>query len=122
MRGQRKNTRRSVNHTGDAAGGDQVKLAEPVKKSKAGMPLRMLKRIVGHPDFGYQCMVILLSLTQNNVPMDRRIDTMTSSIETLRNIAGVLTNATQSLKAAAEAPKQIRRLVNTNNSINSPGG
>ncbi len=115
MRGQRKNTRRSVHITADA-GDDQVKLAEPVKKSKTGKPLRMLKRIVGHPDFGYQCMVIMLSLTQGNVPMERRIDTMTSSIETLRNIAGVLTNATQSLKAAAEAPKQIRRLVTPNDS------
>jgi hypothetical protein len=36
--------------------------------------------------------------------------------------AGIHTNATQSLKAAAEAPKQIRRLVNPNNSTNSSGG
>ncbi len=121
MRGQRKHTRRAVHPTGEE-GDDQVKLAEPVKKSKFGKPLRMLKRVVGHPDFGYQCMVILLSLTQNNVPMDRHIDTMTSSIETLRNVSGILTNATQSLKAAAEAPKQIRRLVNPNNSTNSSGG
>lgn len=107
MHGQRENKRRVE----QAADDGEVKLAEPVKKSKAGKPLRMFKRIVGHPDFGYQCMVILLSLSQNNVPMDRRIDTMSSSIDTIRNITGILTNATQSLKTAAEAPRQIRRLV-----------
>jgi hypothetical protein len=110
MRGQRKNKHRAEQSTYDGED-DGVKLAEPVKKTKMGKPLRMLRQIVSHPDFGYQCMVVLLSLTQNNVSMDRRIDTMTSSIDTLRNIAGVLTNATQSLKSAAEAPRQIRRLV-----------
>jgi hypothetical protein len=115
MRGQRKNKRGAKQPLHDG-GEDGVKLAKPVKKSKTGKPLRMLRQIVSHPDFGYQCMVVLLSLTQNNISMDRRIDTMTSSINTLRNIAGVLTNATQSLKAAAEAPRQIRRLVNPNGS------
>ncbi|MDT8900987.1 hypothetical protein [Anaeroselena agilis] len=109
MRGQRKDKRnRTVQPPRDVEGDDAVKLAKPVSKNK---PLRMLKRIVSNPDFGYQCMVVLLGLTQNNVSMDRRIDTMSSSIETLRNITGVLTNATQSLKTAAEAPRQIRRLV-----------
>lgn len=116
MHGQRKNKRWVEQEAGDTADDGEIKLAEPVKKGKAGKPLRMLRRIVGHPDFGYQCMVILLSLTQNNVPMDRRIDTMTSSIDTLRNITGILTNATQSLKAAAEAPRQIRRLVKPDDS------
>lgn len=113
MRGQRKNKNRAEQSPQDVEGGDAIKLAKPVTKSS--LPLRMLKRIVSNPDFGYQCMVVLLALTQNNVSMDRRIDTMTSSIDTLRNITGVLTNATQSLKTAAEAPRQIRRLV-------KPGG
>lgn len=112
MRGQRKDKRRAEQSPRDTEGDDVVKLAKPVTKNK---PLRMLKRIVSNPDFSYQCMVVLLALTQNNVSMDRRIDTMTSSIDTLRNITGVLTNATQSLKAAAEAPRQIRQLV-------KPGG
>lgn len=112
MRGQRKDKHRAEQAPRSVEDGDAVKLAKPVSKNK---PLRMLKRIVSNPDFGYQCMVVLLSLTQNNVSMDRRIDTMTSSIDTLRNITGVLTNATQSLKTAAEAPRQIRRLV-------KPGG
>ncbi len=107
MRGQRKDKHRAEQAPRDVEGG-VVKLAKPVTKNG---PLRMLKRIASNPDFGYQCMVVLLSLTQNNVSMDRRIDTMTSSIDTLRNITGVLTNATQSLKTAAEAPRQIRRLV-----------
>jgi hypothetical protein len=114
MHGQRKNKQRTGQVADLTAG--EAKLAEPVKKGRAGNPLRMLKRIVGHPDFGYQCMVILLSLTQNNIPMERRIDTMTNSIDTIRNITGILNNATQSLKAAAEAPRQIRRLVKPNDS------
>jgi len=109
MHGQRKNKQRAGQATEGTVG--EIKLAQPVIKGRAGKPFRMLKRIVDHPDFGYQCMVILLSLTQNNVPMERRIDTMTSSIDTIRNITGILNNATQSLKAAAEAPRQIRRLV-----------
>ena len=111
MRSQRKDKRRAEQPSHGGGDGD-VKLAKPVTKNS---PLRMFKRIVSNPDFGYQCMVVLLALTQNNVSMDRRIDTMTSSIDTLRNITGVLTSATQSLKTAAEAPRQIRRLV-------KPGG
>lgn len=113
MRGQRRNRRTE----GEGAGGSGIKVAQavPVKTGKTPAPLRMLKRIVGHPDFGYQCMVILLALTQDNFKMDRRIDTMTGTIDTLRNITGVMTNAMQSLKTAAEAPRQIRSLV-------KPGG
>ncbi len=111
MHGQRRNKQWADKATVENAADGEVKLAKPVKKNRGGKTFRMLRQIVGHPDFGYQCMVILMSLTQNNVPMERRIDTMTSSIDTIRNIAGILTNATQSLKTAAEAPRQIRRLV-----------
>lgn len=109
MRGKRKDRRAEVQDAG--ADGIVIKKAVPVKETKTFKPLRMLKRIVGHPDFGYQCMVILLSLTQESFKMDRRIDTMSSTIETLRNIAGVMTSATKSLKTAAEAPRQIRSMV-----------
>ena len=112
MRGKRKDRRAEVQE--DGADGIVVK-AVPVKPTKTPKPLRMLKRIMGHPDFGYQCMVILLSLTQESFQMDRRIDSMSSTIEKLRSIAGVMTNATQSLKMAAEAPRQIR-------SMFKPGG
>jgi hypothetical protein len=108
---QRKHKRRAEQTAGDETGGVKVKLAEPVKETKTGKPLKMLRRIMNHPDFAYQCMVIFLSISQGNGSMERRIDTMNSSIETVRNITGVLNKATQSLKAAAEAPREIRRLV-----------
>jgi len=111
MRGRRKAKRSAEETAGDKAGEIKIKLAKPVKTSPVKRPAKMLKRMITNPNFGYQCMVILLSLAQGNVQMDRHIDAMTSSVETLRNITGVINNAMQSLKTAAEAPKQIRSLI-----------
>lgn len=47
--------------------------------------------------------------------MDRRIDSMSSTVDKIRNITDVIENTMQSVKVASEAPKQIRRLFETKN-------
>lgn len=94
----------------EPAGEGKVKIAQPLPGALF-KPLRTLKRFVQNPDFGYQFLVVLLTLTGDNFKMDRRIDNMSSSIETLRNITGVINNAMGSLKTAADAHRQVRRLI-----------
>lgn len=106
MRGKR--SRRRADRT--AGPDEEVKEAKPVNK-RTSRPLRVLRQVVSSPDFGYQAMVILLSLTQGSFPMERRLNTMSSSVDALRNMTGVIDNAMQSLKTAADAPKQIRQLI-----------
>lgn len=111
MRGRHKAKRSAKPAAAIDSDAQGVKEAKPVGNIKTPGPIRMLKRIIADPNFGYQCMVILLTLTQDNMRMDRRIERMTSSVDTIRNVAGVVNNAMQSLKVAADAPNQIRKLV-----------
>ncbi len=86
------------------------------KNTKSRGPAALLRRIAENPNFNIQLMVIILSLASENVSMDRRIDSMSSTVDKIRNITDVINNTMQSVKVAAEAPKQIRRLfdVDTN--------
>lgn len=85
---------------------DDVKEAKPVK------PFKMIKDLMkNNPNLGMQIMVILISLTSDNIQMDRRIDGMTSTIDKVRNITELVNNGMQSMKAVSEVPKSIRRLL-----------
>ncbi len=106
MRGKRSKRRADR----EAGPDEEVKEAKPVGK-RTNRPLRALRQVISSPDFGYQAVVILLSLAQGNFPMERRLNTMTSSVDALRNITGVIDNAMTSLKTAADAPRQIRQLI-----------
>jgi len=87
---------------------NEVKLAKPVK---ANNPMRFVRKILDNPNFSFQLMVIILTLASDNVQMDRRIEGMTTTVDKVRNIADVINNTMNSVKAAAEAPKTIRRLL-----------
>jgi hypothetical protein len=77
-----------------------------------GNPLtRLMRSITTDPDLSIQLIVIFLTLASDNMRMDRRIDTMTAKVDAVRNISEVLTNTMRSLKTAAQAPEQIRRLL-----------
>ncbi len=96
---------------------EKVKVAEPVNPMSSFKPIkRLIRQVVSSPNFGYQFLAILMTLTADDFKMDRRIDTMSSSLDTLRNITNVVNNTMNSLKSAAEAPRQIRRLVNPGDS------
>lgn len=87
----------------------EVKVAKPAKPlNKAS---RFIRNIVSNPNFSYQTMVILMTLTSDNIPMDRRIDSMSTTVDKVRNMSDMITNTIQSLKTAAETPKKIRRLL-----------
>lgn len=77
--------------------------------------MKLLRQVLNNPDLSYQVMVIVLALTSDQVKMDRRINTMTSSMDNLRSITEVLNTSIGSLKTAAEAPRQIRRLIKPGN-------
>lgn len=87
---------------------ENVKVAEPVEQS--AIP-KLLRTIVNNPEFPVQLMMIMLTMSTGHIPMDRKIDSMSTTVETVRNITNLLTNTMQSLKTAAEAPQQIRRML-----------
>lgn len=99
----------SQESSSEASGVKVAKVAKPARPlNKAS---RFVKNIISNPNFSYQTMVILMTLTSDNIPMDRRIDTMSSTVDKVRNMSDMITNTMQSLKAAAETPKKIRRLL-----------
>lgn len=81
------------------------------KEAKPVKPFKMIRQLMGNPNFNMQLMVILLSLTSDNIQMDRRIDGMTTTIEKVRNITELVNNGVQSMKMVSEVPKSIRRLL-----------
>lgn len=91
------------------SGNDKTKVARPVHDSSKVS--KMFRSILNNPNFSYQAMVILLTLSADQVPMERRIDTMNTTVDKVRNISDMITNTMQSLKTAAETPKKIRRLL-----------
>jgi hypothetical protein len=74
-------------------------------------PFGIVNRVINNPNFNFQLMVIALTLLSDNVPIDARLNGITSSVEKIRSVTEVVNNTMQSLKVAAEAPKNIRRLI-----------
>jgi hypothetical protein len=89
---------------------DQDEAREP-KNVKKPKPLKMIRQFMNNQNFNQQLMVILLSLTSENMQMDRRIDGMTTTIDKVRNITELVNNGMQSMKMVSEVPKSIRRLL-----------
>lgn len=81
------------------------------KQGTMSQPFKMIRQLMGNPNFNMQLMVILLSLTSDNIQMDRRIDGMTTTIEKVRNITELVNNGMQSMKVVSEVPKSIRRIL-----------
>jgi hypothetical protein len=73
--------------------------------------LGTIQGIRKNPDFMMQLAIILLTLTNNNGSMNRNISSITTTIDTMRNVTEVLNGTMQSLRAAAEAPTNIRQLL-----------
>ena len=87
---------------------EEAKVPEPVRPDAIS---GLLRRVINNPEFPVQLMMVMLTMSSGNVRMDRKIDTMSATVETVRNITNLLTNTMQSLKTAAEAPQQIRRML-----------
>lgn len=90
---------------------DEVREPKTVKKVKPVKPMKRIRQFMSNPNFNLQLMVILLSLTSENMQMDRRIDGMTTTIDKVRNITELVNNGMQSMKTVSEVPKSIRRLL-----------
>ncbi|MDR1702859.1 MAG: hypothetical protein LBR56_08780 [Sporomusaceae bacterium] len=75
------------------------------------IPASLVRKISRNPNFNSQLMVIAFSLLSDAVPMAGPLENMTAAIEKARNISDVLNNTMQSVKVAAEVPKQIRHLL-----------
>ncbi|EGO62387.1 hypothetical protein [Acetonema longum] len=108
----RKNFRRHRSHTNRTPETQTQEKKQNIKivpeQSRVG---QLVRQVVGNPNFQYQLMMMLLTFAPEKVNMDRRIDTMTSTVNNIRNVSELINNTMQSLRAAAEAPKQIRRLL-----------
>ena len=85
------------------------------KESSRG-PAALFRKIMQNPNLNVQLMVIVLTLASDNFPMGRGIDSMSSTVDKIRNMTDVINNTMQSVKVAADAPKQIRRLFETRES------
>ncbi|WP_434133037.1 hypothetical protein KIAC18_000742 [Sporomusa sphaeroides] len=92
-----------------------AKTSQKQKKTGSRGPAAMLRKMMQNPNLNVQMVVILLTLASENFSMDRRIDSMSSTVDKIRNITDVIENTMQSVKVASEAPKQIRRLFETKN-------
>ena len=107
MFARRRNRKRPRNtENGEATEHEKVKKAKPAKLAKP------MQQVLANPNLGYQAMVIIMALASDNVNMDRRINTMTSSLDNLRGITDVVNSSIRSLQTASEAPRQIRKLIN----------
>lgn len=84
---------------------ETVKEAVPVKR------MSRIRRLLRDPNFNTQMMTIILTMTSDNVHMERRIDSMTSAIDKVRGVSELINNTMRSLKSAAETPGQIKRLL-----------
>jgi hypothetical protein len=82
--------------------------AAPIKPRN---PFGIVNKVISNPNFNFQLMVIALTLLSDNVPIDARLNGISQSVEKIRSVTEVVNNTMQSLKVAAEAPKNIRRLI-----------
>ena len=82
-----------------------------VKDGISVNPVGMIKKLMSNPNFNMQIIVILLSLTSDNLQMDRRIDGMTTTIDKVRNITELVDNGMKSMRMVSEVPKNIRQLL-----------
>ncbi|MDR3562685.1 MAG: hypothetical protein P4N59_14790 [Negativicutes bacterium] len=110
MRIRRRNRKKRELENGGGGETSKVKVAKPVNPLLE-KPMQLVRQVLDNPNLSYQVMVILLALTSDNVNMDRRINNMTSSIDSLRGITDVVNNSIRSLQTAAEAPRKIRQLI-----------
>lgn len=104
----RRDYKRSVTEPKDT---QTVSASPKPKTGKFEKPMGFLRSIIDNPNFGYQIVVILLTLASDNMGMERRISTMTNSLDAVRGITDVLNGTIKSLRAASEAPQLIRRLM-----------
>ena len=90
---------------------DEAREPKKVKADKSVKPVKMIRQIINNPNFNLQLIVILLSLTSENMQMDRRIEGMTTTIDKVKNITELVNDGMQSMKTVSEVPKSIRRLL-----------
>ena len=74
-------------------------------------PMQIIKNMISTPDLGIQIVLILLTLTSENMRMDKRIDNMSVYIDKIRNVNEVINNSIQSLKVITELPKNVRHIM-----------
>ncbi|WP_132082126.1 hypothetical protein [Anaerospora hongkongensis] len=112
--------RRSKSKKLNRNGRDKPNALENVQKSevKEAVPvktIRGLKRLISDPNFNIQIMTVLLTMNSDNARMDRGLETMTTTVDKVRNITELINNSMRSLRTAAEAPRQIKQLFNNTN-------
>jgi hypothetical protein len=90
---------------------DEEREDKKVKKARPVNPMSGFGQILKNPNFNLQLMVILLSLTSEDMQMDRRIDGMSTTIDKVRNITELVNNGMKSMKMVTEFPKSIRRIL-----------
>ena len=100
-----------VQKTKKSENGHEAGASNNVKEAKPIRPLKMIRQLMKNPNFNMQLMVILLSLTSDNLQMDRRIDGMTTTIDKVRSITELVNNGMSSMKVVSEVPKSIRRIL-----------
>jgi hypothetical protein len=74
-------------------------------------PKRFIRQIVNNPDFTYQALMVLMTVTSgDNMRMDQRLETVSTSVEKVKNATEVIGSTMKSLRAAAEAPRHMRKI------------
>ena len=107
----RRNHRRSQHKRNQGPAFDSDYDSEAVKEAIPVKRMSRIRRLLRDPNFNTQMMTIILTMTSDNVHMERRIDSMTSAIDKVRGVSELINNTMRSLKSAAETPGQIKRLL-----------
>lgn len=71
----------------------------------------ILRQILENEDLSYKLLIIAITLLNGPVKLDRKMDTMTATVNRLRGMTEVLNTTMNALKTASEAPRQIRQLL-----------
>lgn len=89
----------------------EMEVQTPAKEAVPVKSMRKIRKLFRDPNFSVQIMTVLLTMTSDNVRMDRRIETMTTTVDKVRNVSELINNTMRSLKTAVETPSQIKRLL-----------
>lgn len=75
---------------------------------------RQLSKIFSNPDLSLQIATIVLTLISERTEMDKRIANMSTAVSKIQGMAEIINNTMNSVKVAADAPRNIRRLLEEN--------
>lgn len=90
---------------------NKEKTKAKVFKANTSTGKGFIESILNNPNLAIQIMVIILTMSSENMQMERRMESVSTTVDKVKNIADVLSDTMNSVKVAAETPRKIRQLL-----------